>query len=290
MSSQADSGERAAAGGYEHICLRPLTPHLGAEVFGVDLANLDAATLAEIHRAFLEYMVLVFRGQNLTQAQHKAFGRHFGALHVHPSVRHLGARGDPELFTIHTTPESRFSNGEAWHSDVSCEPVPPLASILYVRELPGPSGGDTLFANMYAAFESLSPPMQQLLAELDAVHDGRKDLAAYGYHLKPDQTYPCATHPVVVRHPETGRRLLFVNSSFTSHIVGVSRAESDALLGLLFNHIEAEPRCQCRVRWEPGTVTLWDNRCTQHHAVWDYHPHTRHAERVTVAGHVAPAR
>ena len=115
-----------------------------------------------------------------------------------------------------------------------------------------------------------------------AVHDGRKDLDNYNFHLKPGQSYPRAEHPIVTKHPETGHAVLYVNGSFTSHIVGMSRAESDALLNLLYQHLEQNPRWQCRVRWAPNTLTMWDNRCTQHHAVWDYYPHSRYAERVTV--------
>ena len=275
---------------YNLLRVKPLTPHLGAEVFGADLAAASPQQQVEVHRAFLEHGVLVFRDQNIDREQHKNFGRQFGALHVHPSVRYLGARGDPEIFTIRTTPSSAYTNGEGWHSDVSCELVPPMASILYVREMPGTCGGDTLFANMYEAYEALSLPVRRLLETLTAVHDGRKDLAAYNFTLKPGQSYPVAEHPVVVRHPETGRKLLFVNSSFTSHIPQLNRRESDALLAMLYGHIETGARFQCRVRWAPGSITLWDNRCTQHHAVWDYYPNTRSAERVTVADTVRPAR
>ncbi|MDA1074120.1 MAG: TauD/TfdA family dioxygenase, partial [Proteobacteria bacterium] len=152
----------------------------------------------------------------------------------------------------------------------------------------GEAGGDTLFANMYLAFDSLSQPVKKLIGSLTAVHDGRKDLAAYNVTLKPGQTYPSARHPVVVTHPETGKRLLFVNRSFTDHIEGMSRKESDALLEMLWRHGENNPRFQCRVRWTPNTLTLWDNRCTWHHAVWDYYPNERHAERVSVCSSVAP--
>ncbi len=275
---------------YRFLHVQPLTPHLGAEVRGVNLGALDQVRQQEIHHAFLRYGVLVFRDQDIDREQHKSFGRQFGTLHVHPSVRYLGARGDPEIFMIRTTPDSAYTNGEAWHSDVSCEPVPPMASILCVRELPGTSGGDTLFANMYEAYTALSAPLRALLENLTAIHDGRKDLAAYNYSLKAGQIYPAAEHPVVVRHPETGRKLLFVNSSFTSHIPQLRRGESDALLEMLYRHIETGTRFHCRVRWTPGTVTLWDNRCTQHHAIWDYYPNTRVAERVTVAGTARPAR
>ncbi|MEM9621024.1 MAG: TauD/TfdA family dioxygenase, partial [Pseudomonadota bacterium] len=151
------------------------------------------------------------------------------------------------------------------------------------------SGGDTLFANMYKVFESFSEPLQNWLRTLRAVHDGRKDLANYNIRLKPGQTYPKATHPVVIRHPHTRREVLFVNRSFTECIEGLTRAESYALLELLWRQGEDNPRFHARVRWQPGTLVFWDNRCTWHHAVWDYYPNSRYAERVTVQGDCAPA-
>ncbi len=272
---------------YRSLRIRPLTPRLGAEVFDVDLAQLSDEALTEIRRAFAQYLVLVFRHQMLSRDDHKAFARHFGKLHVHPS-KSLGAGGDPEIFHIRTTPESAHTNGEAWHSDVSCEPVPPLGSMLYVRELPGDAGGDTLFANMYEAYSALSQPIARMLEGLIAHHDGRKDLKAYNVTLKPGQSYPQADHPVVIRHPDTNRPALFVNRSFTECIHGLTASESDALLELLWRHAESNPRFQCRVRWEPGTLTFWDNRATLHHAVWDYYPATRIAERVSIVGQAAP--
>lgn len=277
---------------YHHLTLEPLTPHLGAEVLGVDLARIDDAVMAEIHAAFARHSVLVFRDQQLTREQHKAFGRQFGALHVHPShrLRKPGANPDidPEIFHIKTTPDTRHANGEAWHTDLSCEPSPPLGSLLYVRQLPGNCGGDTLFANLSLAYDALSEPIKRMLAPLHAFHDGRKDLRAYNVLLRPDQDYPSATHPVVTRHPNTGLPVLFVNRSFTDSINGLRRSESDALLEMLWRHVENNPRFHARVRWQPGTLTLWDNRNTWHHAVWDYYPATRVAERVTIAGAAAP--
>ena len=268
---------------YRHIQVEPLTPSIGAEVHGVDLAKPSEAQLDEIRRAFLERLVLVFRDQRLTRDEHKAFGRRFGPLQIHPGKKHLGLPGDPEIFEIRATPKTRFANGELWHSDLSCEPEPPAGSLLYLKELPD-CGGDTLFCNMYDAYDALSDGMKQLLSGLHAFHDGRQDLAGYDIRLRDDQHYPASTHPVVVRHPETGRRLLFVNPAFTVRIEELSRVESEGVLRILYEHVANGPRFQCRVRWAPGTLTFWDNRCAQHHAVWDYFPQTRAGERVTIAG------
>ena len=270
------------------IDIRPLTPHLGADVTGVDLNHLQSSDLQSIREAFARYGVLAFREQNLDREAHKAFGALFGDLHVHPSHRLRPGKTDPAIFTIRTTPSSAYTNGECWHTDLSCEPIPPMGSMLLVRELPGDSGGDTLFANMGLAFEMLSPPMQAFLRTLTAVHDGRKDLANYNIQLREDQDYPRATHPVVIRHPMTGRETLFVNRAFTEHIPTLRRAESDALLEMLWRHAESNPRLHCRVRWSPGTLVFWDNYATWHHAVWDYFPNSRFAERVTIAGTAPP--
>ena len=234
-------------------------------------------------------LVLVFRDQQLTREQHKAFGRLFGDLHLHPAKTNLGVKGDPEIFDIRITAKTRVANGEAWHSDLSCEPVPPLASALYITQTPPSGGGDTLFANMHEAYETLSDPVRELLCGLTAFHDGRKDLKAYGYELKPGETYPSASHPVVIRHPQSGRRLLFVNEPFTEHINELTREESDALLDMLYRHIETNTRFHCRVRWQPNTVLLWDNRAVHHHAVWDYYPEPRTGERVTIRAEAPPA-
>ena len=262
---------------------QPLTPKLGSEITGLNLARLSETDTRCIHELFLERMVLVFRDQNLTPEEHKAFGRRFGRLHSHPSKRLLGAGGDPEIFNVKATPTSKHANGEAWHNDLSCESEPPLGSALYMRELPS-IGGDTLFANMYEAYDVLSGPIQDMLRSLTAFHDGRKDLANYGIELNSGQTYPSATHPVTPLHPETGRRVLFVNSSFTVRIEELAPRESAALLEFLYALVPNQPRLQCRVRWAPGTVVFWDNRCLQHHAIWDYFPETRLGDRVTIQG------
>ena len=259
-----------------------ITPTIGAEISGVDLSALNPDSVSAIKDAFLTHHVLVFRDQVLTRDQHKAFGRLFGELHIHPSKRNGMNHEDPELFIVNTKPDAKLTNGEAWHSDVSCEEIPPMASILYVTKCPENGGGDTMFANMHAAFDELSPELQTLLIGKTGYHDGEIDLRNYGIRLRPGQTYPKASHPVVPRHPQTGKAYLFANGSFTSHIEDMPRWESDMLLQGLYQRTATNPRIQCRVKWSPNTVVMWDNRSAQHHAILYYAGFARHGERVSV--------
>ena len=273
---------------YTQITVDRITPKLGAEIGGADLARLTEPVIGEIRDAFQEHLVLVFRNQSLSRDQHKAFARLFGELQTHPAKTNLGMPGDPEIFDIIITEKTKVANGEAWHTDLSCEPIPPKASALYISQTPASGGGDTLFANMQEAFATLSAPMQKFLQGLTAYHSGYKDLRTYGYETKPGESYPCATHPVVTRHPDTGAPVLFVNESFTEKINELAPRESSAILELLYRHIERNTRLHCRVRWHERTLVLWDNRAVHHHAVWDYYPETRRGERVTVRCEAAP--
>ncbi|MCH2171848.1 TauD/TfdA family dioxygenase [Myxococcota bacterium] len=269
--------------------LKTLTPHMGAEIHGLDLSKpLDEHQSRDLDAAFRDWMVLVFRDQELNREQHKAFGRRFGKLHSHP-MHKVGLRGDdPEILPVVTTADSPYTAGDGWHTDVTCDAIPPLGSILYLSEMPESGGGDTLFANMALAYELLSPPIQQFLGGLNAVHDGAKPYIGAYKSEPPEGGYPTSEHPVITRHPESGARVLYVNSGFTTHLCGLASHESSSLLSMLFDHIANTPRIHCRVRWEPKTVTLWDNRCTQHHAIWDYYPHSRRGERVSVCGEEPP--
>jgi len=268
---------------YETIAVDKLTPIIGAELSGIDLSQpLSNRQFEEIHQALAENLVIFFREQHLADEQHLAFGRHFGELHIHPAAPH--APGHPGLMIIHADKDSPRANGEGWHSDVSCDPEPPMGSILYIRTCP-PHGGDTLFASMYAAYEALSDRMKQYLDGLTAIHDGedvyRGLYANFGVADKPD--YPRAEHPVVRTHPVTGRKALYVNRGFTRRITGVPRDESEGILRYLFEHME-NPLFQCRFRWRENSIAFWDNRCTQHRAMWDYWPHIRSGHRVTIKG------
>lgn len=282
-----DPTSTPASDGYASFTVSTLTPHLGAEIHGLDLSQpLDADQQADLHRAFADWRVLVFRDQHLDREAHKAFGRYFGDLHVHPM--NYSRQSDPEILIVKTTKDSPYTAGDGWHTDVTCDAVPPLASALYITETPVVGGGDTLYADMYLAYELLSPAMQTFLEGLTAVHDGGIPYVGNYKSTPPEGGYPRNEHPVIAVHPVTGRKVLYVNSGFTSHIKGLKKWESKALLDALYAHIATTPRLHCRVEWRPNTLTLWDNRCTQHHAVWDYHPHSRYGERVSVIDGVSP--
>ena len=270
---------------FQTISVAPLSPVIGAEVSGIDLSKpMGQQTFHELHDALMTHLVLFFRDQDMTLEQHKDFGRLFGELHVHPAAP--GPGGHPEVIKVHADENSSWVVGETWHSDVTCDDEPPMGSILHIHEVPA-SGGDTMYANMYRAYEALSQPVRDMLDRLTAVHDSTHTLTVRygedGRFRDPDVRYPNAVHPVVRTHPVTGRKGLYVNSSYTTAINGVSKKESDALLDMLFRHI-ATPEFHCRFRWRPKSVAFWDNRAAQHKAVWDYFPGTRSGIRVTVKG------
>lgn len=265
----------------ESIVVRKLTPHIGAEITGVDLREpLSDEVFKRIYDAWIENLVLFFRDQDITVEQHKAFGQRFGDFHIHPGE--IGLEKHPEVIVIHADKNSKRIAGEDWHTDVSCDPEPPSGSILHIVEQP-PVGGDTLFASMYAAYDALSESMKKFLAGLTAIHDGDANYRGRYAYDDSARKYPRAEHPVVRTHPITGRPLLFVNRIFTKRIVQLDRTESDAVLQMLFQHIE-RPDFQCRFQWRADSIAFWDNRCVQHHAIWDYYPCRRHGHRVTLRG------
>ena len=275
------------------IALDPLTPAIGAEVSGVDLSKPPSdAQFAEIRAAFNAYHVLVFRDQVLTPEDHKRFGRMFGKLHVHPYHAKNAAPDhaktapvpDPEILVVKADRNSRYVAGEEWHTDVSCDAEPPMGSMLYITETPEIGGGDTCFISTIRAYDALSPAMKAICEGLTATHDGAKPYTGGYGTAAPEGGWPKTSHPVVIRHPENGKKALFVNRGFTTKIDGFARKESDGFLELLWRHIEDHVEFQCRVRWRPNTLTFWDNRATQHHSVWDYYPHSRYGQRVSIVG------
>ena len=267
--------------GYTSIKVRRLTPHIGAEIGNLDLTQpLSNVEVQELHEAFAENLVIFFRDQPIDHESHKRLARYFGELHIHvgPSTQSKPLPDQPEIRALHFDETSDEVAGELWHTDQSCAKVPPLGSILYLHTVPPDGGGPTLFASMYAAYEALSPTMQRFLEGLTATHDGS---GPFGKNA------PVSSHPVVPRHPVTGRKLLYVNRAMTTRINELSRGESDALLEYLFEHM-AQPDFQIRFQWEPHSIAFWDNRCTQHKAIWDYYPHVRSGFRIQIKGTAGP--
>jgi taurine dioxygenase len=271
------------------IEVRPITGSLGAEIHGVDLgADLDAATVAAIRRALLDHCVVFFRDQQFDATQHKALARRFGDIFVHPNYATVVP--DPEIIEIRREPGDVRIVGEEWHTDTTMMAEPPMGAILYAIEVP-PYGGDTLFASQYLAYEALSDGMKRLLESLRAVHSDRKvagpqaGMNAYRATKVREEGWEetVSAHPVVRTHPETGRKLLFVNHSYTIRFEGMTDAESAPLLGFLLEHGH-RPEFTCRFRWANGSVAFWDNRWVKHLAVHDAGRFRRIMRRVQIAG------
>ena len=272
------------------IGIQPVAGALGAEISGVDLAKeLDPATIAAIRRAWLDHLVLFFRDQPLTPPQFLAFARCFGDIIEYPFVK--GLEDHPEIIPVVKLEHERINFGGVWHSDTAYLDVPPMASMLLAREVP-PAGGDTLFANMYLAYETLSDGMKRLLGSLRAVNSSakadasrtREDRIAERGRADARALYEAA-HPVVRVHPETGRKALYVNVAHTVRFDGMTEEESAPILDYLYRH-QTRPELTCRFRWRPASLALWDNRCAQHNAVNDYAGQRRVMHRITLAGDV----
>jgi taurine dioxygenase len=270
--------------------IRPIAGALGAEIHGVDIAqDLDDATVAAIRRALCDHAVIFFRDQDLTVERQKAFVRRFGEIFIHPNFRGTGA--DPEVVEVKRMPGDKMIVGESWHTDTTMMAEPPMGAVLYAVETP-PFGGDTIFANQYLAYETLSDGLKATLAGLKAWHSDRNSAGPNSVRnlyrttkvrADADWRETVNLHPVVRTHPETGRRCLFVNQIYTSHFDGWTEAESRPLLTWLWEHAH-RPEFTCRFRWAPGSVAFWDNRCTQHIAVHDAGPYRRMMRRIQIAG------
>ena len=270
---------------YELISVKRFAPNLGAEVTGVDLSeDIDDGQFSEILDAFHNYQVLFFKNQReISPEMQVKFGKRFGDLHTHPAAPTMD--GHPEVFEIHATKDSKIANGEFWHSDVSCDEMPPLGTMLQIHILPA-CGGDTMFSNMYSAYDSLSLPLREMLEHMTATHESEHIYKGrYSDRGRNDAEIDCprATHPVVRTHPETGRKALFVNRTFTTRINELSAHESDNILEMLFQHAEHIDH-QIRFRWSLNDMAFWDNRCCMHRAIWDYWPEERKGRRVTILG------
>ena len=267
------------------IKIQKFSPNLGAIITDVDLSKgVSDDEFKDIEKAFLEYQVLFFQNQNeISPELHLKFGKLFGELHMHPAAPSMN--GYPEIFEIHAHKDSKVANGEFWHSDVSCDITPPLGTMLQLHILPE-TGGDTMFSNMYAAYNELSDKYKTLLDGLIAIHEsehlykGRYDDRGVN---KNDIKTPVAKHPLIRTHPLTERKAIYVNRTFTTGIVGMSKYESSSILEFLFNHCE-HVNFQIRYRWNKNDMAFWDNRCTMHRAIWDYWPNERKGRRVTIKG------
>ena len=265
----------------------PLTGGLGAEIFGVDLKQ--DAHFAEIQAAFARYSVISIRSQTLSPDDHLAFARRWGEINVNRFFTALDTH--PEIAIVVKEADQKGAIGENWHTDHAYDTVPAMGSILYAIETP-PYGGDTVFCSMGAAYDALSDRFKTLLGGLNAWHSSRHVFGATQSNAETSKTGRIgnadaatqdALHPMVIKHPLSGRSGLFVNPQFTTQIDGLSKSESDAILQMLYTHCQ-KPEFQCRVRWRDGDLTMWDNRATWHKAINDYHGHRRYMHRVTVEG------
>ena len=268
--------------------IKPFAPNLGAVITNVDLSNdINDVELKGIRDAFHKFQVLFFQNQSeISPENHIKLGRCFGDLHIHPAAPKM--KNYPQIFEINTDKNSKIANGaEDFHSDVSCDIEPPLGTMLQLHIIPE-CGGDTMFANMYMAYEALSNPMQKFLSDLKASHESEH---FYSGRYKTESNseskteYPSAIHPVIRTHPETGKKAIFVNKFFTTCILGLEPQESKFILDFLFSHIE-KTEFQIRYRWNKNDMAFWDNRCTIHKALWDYFPHERKGRRVTIKGDI----
>ena len=274
--------------GRQSISIQPLAGAIGAEIAGVDLAQeLDADTIAAIRQAWLDHLVIFFRNQDLPPARLLALARCFGQPIEYPFVK--GIDGFPEIIPVAKLEHEKVNFGGLWHSDTAYLEAPPMATMLIAREVP-PYGGDTLFSNMYLAYETLSEGMKRLLENLVAVNSSakadttrtREDRVRDSAKTDARKEY-VAEHPVVRTHSETGRKALYVNVGHTVGFKGMTVEESAPILNYLFQH-QIRPEFTCRFQWQVGSIALWDNRCALHNPINDYHGYRRVMHRVTLAG------
>ena len=279
---------KAAKANGKAIKVVRIAPHLGAEIRGIDLAQpLDDATFAAIREAFIEHEVIMFRDQHIDATQQIAFAERFGNLSVHPFSPHDEER--PALIIFDNKPDHEPFGTDRWHSDETFRETPPMATMLCAKIVPD-VGGDTMFASMTAAYDYLSPAMQGLVDELEAIHDMVLFRETFSHdeegaltRLRMEKMFPNPIHPVVRIHPETKKKAIFVNPQFTTRIKGLKERESKAMLDMLYD-LPKIPELQYRHHWEPNTLVVWDNRSVQHYAPHDYLPQRRFMERVTMAG------
>ncbi|MDP7218380.1 MAG: TauD/TfdA family dioxygenase [Arenicellales bacterium] len=270
---------------YDHIAVEPISTALGAVIQGVDCASeLPQSVIDEVRAVWLKHLVVFFPDQVMTPEQQLAFSRRFGKPAEYPMVQ--GLDETPEVVAVVKLPHEQYNFGGIWHADTTYLQVPPIGALLLAREIP-PVGGDTLFANMYMAYETLSEGMKQMLAELKVVQSSAKAGAARSRADRleaasaPEPDVLEAAHPVVRIHPETGRKTLFVNYGHSVRFQGMTEEESEPVLSYLFRH-QTRPEFTCRFQWAVGSMAMWDNRCTQHNPINDYHGFRREMHRVSI--------
>ena len=268
--------------------LKAMSPHVGTEITGVQLASISDQDLVTLRQTLAERGMVALRDQDLSPEQHIAFAKRWGGIDVNPFFPTNSSY--PEIAEVRKAEKQQSNIGGGWHTDHSFDQVPAMGSILVARELP-PVGGDTLFASMGAAYDALSDGLKETLATLRAVHSSDHIYQPGGYYAQSDMADELrgqdlstrAVHPVVIRHPVTGRKLLYVNGAFTLHFDGWTREESLPLLQYLYQ-VASREEFQCRLHWQPGSVAIWDNRSTWHLAMNDYHGHRRVMHRITLSG------
>ncbi|MBT3558104.1 MAG: TauD/TfdA family dioxygenase [Rhodospirillales bacterium] len=274
---------------FERIQVTPVAAALGAEISGVNLAQMDDETFAEIKEAFGRYSVIFFHDQEITPDQHVAFAERWSDININRFFKPLDTH--PMIAQVIKEPDQKDNIGGGWHTDHSYDQIPSLGSILYACEVPA-MGGDTHFASMYKAYEALSPGMQETLEGLQAWHSSRHNYGYVNVDLEsrkdgrignPELATQDALHPVVITHPDTGRKALYVNDSFTVRFDGWTQKESQPLLNYLYDH-GVQPEFTCRFQWQKGSVAMWDNRATWHYATNDYAGQRRVMHRITLEG------
>ncbi len=274
---------------FSNITATPMGSYIGAEISGIDVTNCNDEQFAELKRAFVEYGVIAMRDQHLTPDQQVEFAQRWGEININRFFK--ASDEHPLIAEVRKEPHQKLNIGAIWHTDHSYDSAPALGSILYAREVP-PVGGDTLFNSMHAAWLTLSDGLKATLATLRAEHSSRHVFGVINDKTMPDiegrilnahEAKQDATHSIVIRHPDSGKEILYVNPQFTTGIEGWNQDESDALLGFLYQH-SIKPEFSCRLRWTQGTLAIWDNRATWHCALNDYQGHRRLMHRITLEG------
>lgn len=277
---------------FKTIEVAPISPALGAEISGVDIAaGISDAQFAEIRQAFIDYSVIFFRNQDITPEHHIEFAERWGEINVNRFFQPLETH--PMIAEVRKEADQKANIGSSWHTDHSYDQMPAMGSILYAREVPS-VGGDTLFASMYAAYDALSDGLKQMLLTMNAEHSSRQafgegaymdtDLDDLDNRLRnTDAATQDAVHPVIIRHPLSGRSALYVNGDFTVKFEGWTKEESQPLLDYLYAHA-SQNEFTCRFNWRKGSMAIWDNRATHHYALNDYHGERRYMHRITVDG------